>query len=701
MNINEERVTLKVSGLHCANCALKVEKALYELGLSEVEVDLESNTAKFINSNNFETNNIISALKKSGYPSKLINNNIATNNNNFNTIVIITCLLTAPLLLHMFFDWHLLHNAYFQLALTTPVFIIAILHFGSSALGSIKAKSLNMDVLVITGVIASYVYSVIGIIYELGENYLFFESAATITCFVLIGNWIEKRSMQKTTSSLKELVKLQLVTARKFIDFDKHILEEVSADTLLTGNLIQVNDGDRIPCDGLIIQGSLELDESMLTGESKAIRKNINSEIIGGSLVLSGSAIIKVTKVGAESILGNIISLVKNAQNTRPNIQRLGDLVSSWFVPIVILIAVSTFFLSYTYFNLEFQESLMRAIAVIVIACPCAMGLAVPTAVSVALGRAAKSGILFKSGQVIENLAKVNSFVFDKTGTLTENLVVESEKLNNIADKNLLINIIYTLEQKSSHPIAKALVAYYKDLNPETIELKEVNEIKGEGISAIDDLGNTYFVGKKYIAVDNDQKANVYIYKNDCLIGSLTLADRIKKDASFAIKKLISYNLGLHILSGDSTNKVKILSEQLNIPSYYAEQTPQDKLKKLDALQKNNLVAYVGDGINDAPALSKAHVGIALSDATQIALSSAQIVINHKELNKVVEAYQLAKITLATIKQNLFWAFFYNIMAIPMAMSGYLTPTLAALVMGLSDVIVIGNSLRLKNLKLE
>ncbi len=701
MDLSEQKITLKVSGIHCANCAVKVERILSKLGLQEVEIDLDSNTAKFINSSNYPTNNVINTLKKSGYPSKLISETNPAKNNKFNILVLITCILTAPLLLHMFLDWHLLHNAYFQLALTTPVFIIAIFHFGSSALASIKAKSLNMDVLVITGVVASYVYSVIGIIYKLGENYLFFESAATITCFVLIGNWIEKRSMQKTTSSLKELVKLQLVTARKFVSFESQTLEEVPANTLLSGDLIQVNDGDRVPCDGLIIKGSLELDESMLTGESQAIKKEVDSEIIGGSLVLGGTAVVKATKIGAQSVLGNIISLVKNAQNTRPDIQRIGDLVSSWFVPIVILIALFTFFISYAYLNLEFQESLMRAIAVVVIACPCAMGLAVPTAVSVALGRAAKNGILFKSGQVIESFAKVNSFVFDKTGTLTENLVVTSEDLTNPNDRNLLIAIIYTLEQKSSHPIAKALVSYYKDFKPEVIELNQVEEIKGQGISATDKLGNTYFVGKKYLSIDNTQKASVYVYKNEFLIGSISLADRIKKDASSAIKQLSAYNLGLNILSGDSTNKVRILSEELKISNYYAEQTPQDKLRKLEELQKNNLVAYVGDGINDAPALSKAHVGIALSDASQIALSSAQIVINHKELYKVVEAYQLAKITLATIKQNLFWAFFYNILAIPMAMLGYLTPTLAALVMGLSDVIVIGNSLRLKNLKLK
>mgnify|MGYP001261379359 FL=1 len=432
----------------------------------------------------------------------------------------------------------------------------------------------------------------------------------------------------------------------------------------------------------------------MITGESFPVNKEVGNEVIGGTIITNGSVKIKASKVKDETLLSQIISLVKNAQNNKPNIQKLGDKISAYFVPIVIGISILTFLLGYLYFGINFQDALLRSIAVLVISCPCAMGLATPTAVMVGIGRAAKNGILIKVGDTIEKIASIKSIIFDKTGTLT-NGKFEISKLNIIeGDEKEIKNIIYNIEKHSSHPIAKSLCNKFKNFSS-PLKLNKIKEEKGKGISA-EINGNNYSIESAKFKNDI-KKTDLSIVKNNQVIATLDINDCLKSNAKAVIKDILDKGYNITLLSGDKKSKCEKIAKSLNIKNVYSEQLPLDKINTIEQIESINPTAMIGDGINDAPAIAKATVGFSISNATQVAIQTADVVLLDKEsLKQLPQALTLAKHTLLTIKQNFFWAFSYNLIAIPIAISGLLNPMWAALFMAFSDIVVVGNSIRLR-----
>ena len=594
-------------------------------------------------------------------------------------------------------DNHILRNPLVQLGLCLPVFAIGCYHFGRSAWASLKLKKPNMDVLIMMGSSAAFFYSTAGILLfwqtEHLHTYLFFETTATIITLVLLGNLLEHKSIKKTTSAIKELSEVRHLKAKKE-DSTGQIIE-VSFKDIQLGDVLLVNSGDKVPIDAKIISGEGYIDESMITGESMAVHRSINENVIGGTILIDGHIKLLAEKVGKDTMLSNIIRLVKNAQNDKPEIQRIGDKVSNIFVPFVLLISAITFLSNHFIFDIPLTDSILRAIAVLVISCPCAMGLATPTAVMVGLGRAAKMGILIKGGTTMEELAKIKTMVFDKTGTLTTGKFKINKLVCQEDIKQEVINIIYNLEIHSSHPIAKSIVKHFKS-KAHTLALDNLKETKGKGIEAQWN-GNNYKLGSSSFVNYSEENYHLFLQKDNLIIAKISCNDHVKELTSETIEKLKSDQISIVLLSGDKEEHCQAIAKKIGIKNVKSEQLPEEKLMQIDYLTSKGKTAMVGDGINDAPALAKADVGISVGGSTQVAMDTAQIVLlNETSLTQLHQAYRISKHTLLTIKQNLFWAFSYNIVAIPIAAIGLLNPMWGALFMAFSDVVVIGNSLRLK-----
>jgi len=691
-----KKIKIQIEGMTCSNCAAGIKKHLLNKGLEDVNVNFSTGEANCNINSLHNQNDVENIIQKLGYsiikPNEEIKNNISKVERYFYS----TLIFTLPLFSHMFFpEDSFIQNPFLQFFLCLPVYLIGINYFGKSAWSSLKTGFPNMDVLIFIGSSAAFFYSIYGWLIFGGtsemHHYLFFETTATIITLVLLGNVLEHKSIKKTTTAIGDLTSIQEVIAKTEVN---GIIEEVNFDEIKVGDILVVNSGDKIPTDGIIISGSAYIDESMITGESIPVNKNEDSNVIGGTIINDGNLKIKATKVGNDTLLSQIIELVKNAQNNKPNIQKLGDKVSAIFVPVVLFIAILTFFIGHYYFLLSMQEALLRGIAVLVISCPCAMGLATPTAVMVGIGRAAKNGILIKGGDSLEKLASVKSIVFDKTGTLTTGKFIVSNFNAINEDEKKIKNIIYNIEKYSSHPIAKSLCNAFKD-NNSALEVKNIIEEKGISISAeIDD--NLYSIGSSKIII-SDENHDLFVLKNNRIIATLDISDELKINTDLVISTLHKSEYTTTILSGDKKDKCDKISEKLGITTTFSEQLPQDKITKIEELVDQNPTAMVGDGINDAPALARATIGISLGNAAQIAIQSADVVLlNNENLQQLPQALQLGKHTLLTIKQNLFWAFSYNLVAIPIAFLGLLNPMWAALFMAFSDVIVIGNSIRLR-----
>lgn len=689
-----EKIVLHVEGMTCNNCANGIKNHLEKNLIENVNVNFSLSEVSCNEDVTSNKKHIISLIEDIGYQVK----NKDTKEKKFSKVEIlffISLLFTIPLFSHMFLDHsNILYDPFLQLGLCLPVYFIGLIYFGKSAFNSLKTGVPNMDVLIFIGSSAAFFYSIYGwwLFYGTNEvhNYMFFETSATIITLVLLGNVLEHRSVKQTTTALKDLYKIKNTLAKKIYD-DKIV--DVKFEDIILDDILIVNSGDIIPTDGTIIWGDCSIDESMITGESLPVVKKTNSMVIGGTTLLSGSIKIKASKVGNNTILSQIIELVKNAQKDQPEIQKLGDKVSAIFVPIVICISILTFFISHYVFDIAFIDAFLRSIAVLVISCPCAMGLATPTAIMVGIGRAAKNGILIKGGNTLEKMASIKNIAFDKTGTITSG----NFKILNLnvieGNEDEIKHIIYNIEKHSSHPIANSLVSELKDYSNE-LRIKNIEEKNGLGISA--QINNDiYFIGKE-IAENQKRKFDVYIKKNNNIIATINLQDEIKDGTKEIINQLKKeYNTTL--VSGDRKEKCDEINRSLIFDNVFSNQSPEDKLKIIENLNKENNTLMVGDGINDAPALSKATLGLSLGHASQIAIQSSEIILLNKEnLKQLPKALKISKHTLLTIKQNLFWAFSYNIIAIPIACLGYLNPMWAALFMAFSDIVVIGNSIRLK-----
>jgi len=691
---------------------MSITKNLTKKGMENVHVDFATGEATFYLNDSEKLKTAIDSVTELGYKvidSKLINQN----KGKLSTIekrLYVTLPFTIPLFFsHMLFSHtFFLNQPYIQLILCLPVFVIGIIQFGKSAYGSIKMGIPNMDVLIFIGSSAAFIYSILGMYFYRGHdahNFLFFETTATIITLVLLGNVLEHRSVKQTTSAIQDLSALQVTTAKIVsLHLGKEIVTEIETKNIPIGAILQVNTGDKVPVDGEIISGEASIDETMLTGESIPSEKSSSNKAVSGTIVVSGNFRMRAESIGNDTVLAKIIDLVKKAQQNKPAIQKLGDKISAIFVPVVLGIAVLTFTCSFFIFHISLKEAIMHSIAVLVVSCPCAMGLATPTAVMVGIGRAAKNGILIKGGSTLEEFAKIKTIVFDKTGTLTTgNFKIKNIQYFNSSNEIEVKDILFQLEQHSSHPIAKSIVKELKDTTTSKI-FNSIIEEKGLGISAKDSDNNHYQIGSYKIAatLTTETNHNIYVIKNNIVIATLDIEDELKTNTKDAITALQLLGINTVLLSGDSDEKCQSLAKKININEVYSEQSPAQKLTLIEQLSKQKATAMVGDGVNDAPALAKATVGISLSNATQIAIQSAQIILlKNNDLKTLTEAHLISKHTLITIKQNLFWAFAYNIIAIPMAAFGIVSPMAGALSMAFSDVIVIGNSIRLKNKKLH
>ncbi len=704
-----EKINWKVEGMTCSNCALSVAKVLQKQGLQQVAVNAITGEVAFqAPETNGSISNARNKIEGLGYtvvdektPSKKPNKSwFHSHLNKFLFCLPFTLILMAG---HwgITFGIHFLHNPIWQLALCLPVYIIGMNFFGKSAIRSLRSGVPNMNVLIALGATAAFVYSIIGLVTG-DESKIFFETAASILTIVFFGNWLEDKSIAKTQKAIKDLTKEVKVMANMIAYDDQHNenIFPVENTALQVGDLILIKSGEQVPMDCKILAGEAEVNEAIISGESIPVFKKQNDILIGGSVLANGTIKAYVSATGNDTVMHGIVEMMKRAQAHKPPMQQLADRISGIFVPVVLGIAVLTVIINYFIVDHTFQESLMRSIAVLVIACPCAMGLATPAAIAVGLGRAAKHGILYTDTKSMELFKNISQIVFDKTGTLTNGKFIisnfQSEVLNDVEFKN----IVYSLEKFSNHPIAKSIAALWK--TDKAIKWQKIEELKGIGMQAEDKEGNTFILGSARI--DNtimDTSHNLYLKKNNDVIGWIDIEDELRAEAVEVIAYCKRKNIKTILLSGDSRAKCHYIAEKLKIDEVFAEQTPKQKLDKIDELCAIAPTVMVGDGINDAPALAKATISISLSAASQLAIQSASVVLMNNGLKKLPIAMQLGKHTYGTVKSNLFWAFLYNIVAIPIAAVGLLTPTAGALVMGLSDVVLAANSLWLNFKKID
>lgn len=696
-----EKVKWKVEGMDCSSCALTIHKFLEKKGMQNVKVNSVSGDVTFDINGTYTEDKLAEGIEGLGYSVVSRKPEVVTSkpllSNHFQRFLF--CLpFTLVLMLHMIpgLEIHWLMNPWVQLALTLPVYVVGMSFFGKSAIKSLRNGMPNMNVLIALGATAAFVYSLAGHIMGLGHDYLFYETAATIITLVFLGNYLEDASIESTQRALHSLAKSQKVMANMIAFDDKHqeVIFQVENTVLQVGDLILIRSGDQVPIDCKILWGEADVNEAIITGESVPVHKVKKDKLIGGSVLESGSVRAQVTAVGDDTVLSNILNLVKQAQGEKPPVQQLADKISSIFVPAVIAIALGTLVVNWIVLG-EFTPALMRSIAVLVIACPCAMGLATPAAIAVGLGRGAKNGILFRNATSLESFKDIKQVVFDKTGTLTTGKFKVAEFQSSLTQQDEFQRIVFSLEKYSNHPLARAIAEQWR--GEDEIRWKSVEETKGLGMRGEDLQGNTYVAGSFAVAAKFTKEENhsIYVLKNDELIGWVDLVDEIRPEALQVVRYLRSRDIKTILLSGDRYSKCKKLADSLGIDEVIAEQTPSQKLEAIAALTMASPTVMVGDGINDAPALAKATVGVSMSDASQLAMQSAQVVLMSHGLKNLPKALGLGRHTYLTIKQNLFWAFAYNIVAIPVAALGFLTPTFGALVMGLSDVVLAVNSVRL------
>lgn len=706
-----EKVNWHVEGMNCTNCALTIQKYLEKQGVNNIKVNFIGEELSFDLNGGVVKDELKKGIRSLGYKVHAHDEHGHGHGHDHDHDVkggfgfktqfqrFLFCLVfTIPLFFVHILPWHIhfLMNPWVQFGLTIPVYLVGMDFFGRSALNSLLKGIPNMNVLIALGATAAFVYSFVGTIQGDPEK-IFYETAATILTLVFLGNWMEDKSVETTQRELKKLASTQKVMANMIAYDDKHQenIFPVESTRLKVGDLILIKSGEYVPMDAKILWGDASVNEAIITGESVPVEKKMNDRLIGGSILESGTVKAYVTAVGEDSVMGHILRMVRDAQAEKPPMQQLADKISAWFVPTVIGIALVTLAGNYFFTGLGFTESLMRSVAVLVIACPCAMGLATPAAIAVGLGRAARSGVLFKNARSLEIFKDIKQVVFDKTGTLTTgHFAIAGFKAS--VDAEEFKRIAFSLEKYSNHPVARAVAQEWKI--KDEIRWNSIEEVKGLGMKAVAKDGAEYVAGSFKMAgkLTDDHTHNIYIIRNSELLGWIDVADDVRPEAKNVIALLRSKNIKTILLSGDQREKSEAVGKSLGIDEVIAEQTPEQKLAKIAALNAEAPTAMVGDGINDAPALAKATVGISLSDASQVAMNSAQVVLMNHGIKNLPLALGLGRHTYLTIKQNLFWAFIYNIVAIPVAAFGYLSPMFGALVMGFSDVVLAVNSVRLK-----
>ncbi|MFC6177268.1 copper-translocating P-type ATPase [Companilactobacillus huachuanensis] len=603
-------------------------------------------------------------------------------------------------------------SEWIQFVLTTIVMAVAAGPFIQSAWASFKKHHSNMDTLVAIGTATAYVYSIYAM---LTHQAVFFESAAFVVTFVLLGQVFEEKMRNNASNAIEKLVDLQAKDAEVMRDGK---IVQVPLSEIVAGDIIRVKPGQKIAVDGEITEGSSTVDESMVTGESMPVSKSIGDKVIGSTMNSNGTFMFKAEKVGSDTMLSQIVELVKKAQNSHAPIQNLTDKVSEIFVPVVLSLSILTFVVWYVFLGATVATALIFAVSVMVIACPCALGLATPTALMVGTGRGAKMGILIKNGEVLEEVSDVNTVVFDKTGTITKG---KPEVTDIVGDKKQVLAIAAALEESSEHPLAAAILDKAEVDKITVATVTDFQAIEGKGVFATID-GQKAFVGndkllndikldselnEQMILLQNQAKTVVFVGINQEIIGLITIQDAAKETSKEAIGMLKSRGLNTVMLTGDNRRVAKAIAEEVGIDEVIADVLPSDKADHVEALQRNGKVAFVGDGINDAPALTVADVGIAMGSGTDIAIESGGIVLMKNDLRDVAKALELSKKTFNRIKLNLFWAFIYNVLGIPVAAGIFyaagltLSPELAGFAMAFSSLSVVTSSVLLNKAKIS
>ncbi|MFC6200373.1 copper-translocating P-type ATPase [Lactiplantibacillus nangangensis] len=627
----------------------------------------------------------------------------------------ISLILSLPMLANMIlmpFGWMLPGGNWTQLALTTVIMLVSAGPFAQSAWASFKKHHSNMDTLVAIGTMTAYLYS----IYAMFTNQaVFFESAAFVTTFVLLGQVFEERMRNNASDAVEKLANLQAKDAEVLRngDYVKLPLAEV-----VLNDIVRVKPGEKVPVDGVIVEGSSSVDESMVTGESMPVEKTIDDHVIGATMNSTGTFLLKADKVGEQTMLSQIVDLVKKAQNSHAPIQKLTDKVSDIFVPVVLILAILTFLTWYVFLDASVARALIFAVSVVVIACPCALGLATPTALMVGTGRGAKMGILIKNGEVLEAVNDVKTVIFDKTGTIT---VGKPQVTDVVGDEAQVLQVAASLEDASEHPLAAAILARAKTAQIKATAVEQFRAIEGKGVAAVIN-GQTGFVGNDKLLTDfkldqaltarasqlqNEAKTVVYVGLADRIIGMIAIQDVPKATSKTAIAELKARGLKTVMLTGDNQRVAEAVAAEVGIDEVIADVLPGDKADHVQAFQQTGKVAFVGDGINDAPALTTADVGIAMGSGTDIAIDAGGIVLVKNDLRDVDKALALSRKTFNRIKLNLFWAFIYNILGIPVAAGIFfaigltLSPELAGLAMAFSSLSVVTSSVLLNRAKIS
>jgi Cu2+-exporting ATPase/Cu+-exporting ATPase len=750
--------TYNIKGMHCASCASIITKTLKKTaGVSSVEVNYGTETAKLVfDENRISPQELSKNIEPLGY-SLVFNEDhskhLGRSQSKSDKLVelgdmkskVITVLPLAAFSI-LIMGWDILTQL--NIAADMPYFLEQLARFGLPLMATytlfvvgkpylqgfyrfLRYGKANMDTLIGIGTSVAYLYSfVISVFADLLKSYInidqaYYDVTIVVITFIALGKYLEARSKLKTGDAIEKLLNLQVKTALVIRD-GKEL--EIPIEQVAHGELLIVKPAGKIPVDGVLVEGSSFVDEAMISGEPIPIEKNVGDTVVAGTINTSGSFTFKATKVGSETLLAHIIKMVEEAQGSRAPIQALADKISGVFVPIVLVLAFVSLAIwltvgtQYLGFSQALSYGLVSLVGVLVIACPCALGLATPTAIIVGVGKGAKEGILIKDAATLEKLHKVNVVVVDKTGTLTRGKpeVVSVNNLSKLTNDEL-ISVLASLEKKSEHPIASAIVTYANEKKLTFRPVADFEAIKGKGLRGVIN-GITYFAGNSRLIQElklpfdislleketAQGKTPVILATKDLVLGIVMVADAMKPESVEAVARLHKLGIKVIMLTGDDKNTGQYIASQIGIDEVMAEVLPADKLKIVKELQaQGKVVAMAGDGVNDAPALAQADVGIAMATGTDVAIESAGITLLHGDVSKLVKAINLSKITMRGIKQNLFWAFIYNTIGIPLAgglfypLFGWLlSPVFAGLAMAFSSVSVVGNSLRLKTIKL-
>lgn len=750
------KYNLIVEGMTCASCVARVEKAIKkEDGVRNVSVNLATEKAHFeIDPLKTDVNRIAKIVEDAGYKLHLPEEKKpdaqtghvhdesgdlpgSEYNRKLRHDLIFAAVFSIPVFLismsmeftwfHRLFPSWVAHDSIMDitnkilLLLTTPVVFIPGKRFFRIFWNNLKHFTADMNSLVAIGTGTAYIYSVIATLFpvlvtQAGKApHVYYDSTAVIITLILMGRWLEDRAKQKTGSAIKKLMELKPKTAAVKKDGQE---VTISIGELRTGDIVVVRPGEKIPADGIITEGQSTVDESMITGESIPLEKTAGSTVTGGTINRTGSFDFRITALGENSVLGQIIRLVEEAQGSKAPIQKFADRIAAVFVPIVVGIAFITFVV-WLLFGGEnaFSIGLINFVSVLVIACPCALGLATPTAIMVGTGLGAQHGILIKNGESLEEAHKIDTVILDKTGTVTRGFPEVTDIVSVGVTEDELLRIAASVENRSEHPLARSVVDYAAKKGSSLSSPESFSSITGLGITAVIDgravaVGNeklmaeyslnTESVAGDFLRLSEEGKTVMYVAADGEIIGLIAAADTIKPDSRSAIAALKEMNLRVVMLTGDNEKTAAVIARQAGVDEYVAGILPEDKAKKVaEYKSKGSIVAMAGDGINDAPALAMSNVSIAMGTGTDVAIETSDITLVKGALTGVVNAIRLSRRTIRTIKQNLFWAFIYNVIGIPLAALGLLNPMFAALAMSFSSVSVVTNSLRLKKARLE